>query len=193
MYLTDIVSSHFGEEKARRVYGDFKKALRKVVSIIREHASKDPLFVCFFFMFFVGARCRKILKRGTRSWSKSGRSRTPFFCLKRFPQALRSEWKYLSEEYQLLIISQKDYLVNEYSTIEIQNRSIGACAVYLSRLIIFTRNCRFAIFIHNKSLPVCSKVFMSSTLIPRWNSYFFSFSVNPRWRKCFSGFELILR
>ena len=143
--------------------------------------------------FFWGARCRKILKRETRSWSKSGRSRTPFFCLKRFPQALRSEWKYLSEEYQLLIISQKDYLVNEYSTIEIQNRSIGACAVYLSRLIIFTRNCRFAIFIHNKSLPVCSKVFMSSTLIPRWNSYFFSFSVNPRWRKCFSGFELILR
>ena len=59
MYLTDIVSSHFGEEKARRVYGDFKKALRKVVSIIREHASKDPLFVCFFFMFFLGCQVQE--------------------------------------------------------------------------------------------------------------------------------------
>ena len=52
MYLTDIVSSHFGEEKARRVYGDFKKALRKVVSIIRGMLARIHFCVFFLHVFF---------------------------------------------------------------------------------------------------------------------------------------------
>ena len=36
VYLTEISSSHFGEEAARRVYQDFREELAKVVFILLE-------------------------------------------------------------------------------------------------------------------------------------------------------------
>ena len=36
VYLTEISSSHFGEEDAKKVYLDFREELGKVVSILKE-------------------------------------------------------------------------------------------------------------------------------------------------------------
>ena len=44
VYLTEISSSHFGEEAARRVYQDFREELAKVVFIMRE---QDVNFAVF--------------------------------------------------------------------------------------------------------------------------------------------------
>ena len=45
VYLTEISSSHFGEEAARRVYQDFREELAKVVFIMREQCDAFPYFV----------------------------------------------------------------------------------------------------------------------------------------------------
>ena len=41
MYLNNITSSHFGEEKARKVYAEFKRGLDKVVSILSENSIRS--------------------------------------------------------------------------------------------------------------------------------------------------------
>ena len=47
VYLTEISSSHFGEEDAKKVYLDFREELGKVISILKEQNVNFVVFcVC---------------------------------------------------------------------------------------------------------------------------------------------------
>ena len=47
VYLTEISSSHFGEEDAKKVYLDFREELRKVISILNEQNVNFAVFCVF--------------------------------------------------------------------------------------------------------------------------------------------------
>ena len=51
VYLTEISSSHFGEEDAKKVYLDFREELGKVISILKEQNVNVAVFcVLRFFL-----------------------------------------------------------------------------------------------------------------------------------------------